>query len=76
MSGYMDLSRPRVYRRSNVGLVPSKVTKFGTKVGLNMLMDIYKFRVFHDRQKNCLVNFFFAFSNFAHGKSPLALSRP
>ena len=44
-------------------LFQAKVTKLGANVGL---INIY-----------CgFGNFFYAFSNFAHGKSPLALSRP
>ena len=46
----------------------AKVTKFGTKVGQNMLINISS-GFFHNCQ-----NFFFTFSNFAHGKSPSALS--
>ena len=52
----------------------ARVTKFGTKVGLNMLINISSAFI-HNRQIGFLANFS-AFSNFAHGKSPLALSRP
>ena len=52
----------------------TKVTKFGTKVGLKMLINIHS-GLFHNRQKK-IWRFFFAFCNFAHRKSPLVLSRP
>ena len=51
------------------------VTKFGIKVGLKMLININSW-FFHNRQKKINCWFFFAFCNFAHGKSPLALSHP
>ena len=58
-----------------LGLIfQAKVTKFGTKVGLKMLININS-GFFHSRQKKNW-QFFFAFCNFAHGKLPLALSRP
>ena len=40
MSGYMDLRRPRVYRRSNVGLVKVRAFKFCTVWELIMLLNI------------------------------------
>ena len=52
----------------------ARVTKFGTKVGLNMVINISS-GFFHSRQKKFLA-IFFAFSNFPHGKSPLTLSCP
>ena len=54
-------------------LFQAKVTKFGTKVRLKMLININS--VFFLIVKN-IGDFFFAVCNFAHGKSPLALSRP
>ena len=47
--------------------------KFGINVGLNMLINIST-GFLHNRQK--IWRIFNAFSNFTHGKSPLALSRP
>ena len=52
----------------------AKFTKFGINVGLHMLINISS-GFYRNRQEN-IWRILFAFSNFAHWKSPLTLSRP